>query len=77
MRPQFLYEKNLQGVANSVKRKQEQYRKIVRHLYYNGAASIAEIVKAVKISQPLVASLVDDLISYGMLRYRLMNISPV
>lgn len=67
MRPQFLYEKNLQGVANSVKRKQEQYRKIVRHLYYNGAASIAEIVKAVKISQPLVASLVDDLMSYGML----------
>ncbi|NOU59740.1 ROK family protein [Marinifilum caeruleilacunae] len=67
MRTQFLYEKNLTGVANSVKRKQEQYLKIVRHLYYNGAASIAEIVKAVKISQPLVASLVDDLMGYGML----------
>ncbi|WP_421920443.1 ROK family protein [Marinifilum sp.] len=64
---QFFYEKNLEGVANSVKRKQEQYRKIVRHLYYNDATSIAGIVKAVHISQPLVASLVDDLIGYGML----------
>ncbi|MCT4603769.1 MAG: ROK family protein [Marinifilum sp.] len=67
MRTQFLYEKKLKGVANSVQRKQEQYRKIVHHLYYNGAASIAEIVKTVKISQPLVASLVDDLIGYEML----------
>ena len=67
MRPQFLYEKSQDLTVNAVKRKQEQYRRIIKHLYYNGAASIAEIVKAVKISQPLVASLVDDLQSFGVL----------
>ena len=62
MRPQFIYENNQDLGLNAVKRKQEQYRRIVRHLYYRGAVSIAELVKAVKISQPLVASLVEDLL---------------
>lgn len=67
MKPEFLYEKNIKGTANSVKRKKDQYRKIVSYLYYNGATSIAEIVKSVNISQPLVASLVEDLIGFGVL----------
>ncbi|PKQ65062.1 hypothetical protein BZG02_04315 [Labilibaculum filiforme] len=66
MELEFLYEKTLQGAVNAKKRKQEQYRKIVAHLYYHGAASIAEIVKSSKISQPLVASLVDDLLGFGV-----------
>lgn len=65
MRPEFLYEKNLIGTANAKKRKQDQYRKIMNHLYYSGSASIAEIVKTSKLSQPLVASLIDDLQSFG------------
>lgn len=67
MELEFLYEKTLGGTANAKKRKQDQYRKIVSYLYYNGAASIAEIVKSSKISQPLVASLVDDLIGFGVI----------
>lgn len=67
LKPEFLYEKNIQGTANSIKRKKEQYRKIVSHLYYNGSTSIAEIVKSVNISQPLVASLIEDLIGFGVL----------
>lgn len=67
MRPEFKYEKEVAGTANAKKRKMEQYRKIVSHLYVNGKASIADIVKQSKISQPLVASLVDDLIGFGIL----------
>lgn len=65
MELQFLYEKELKGALNTVKRKKEQYRRIMQHLYYNGDVSIAELVKSVNISQPLVASLVDDLLAYG------------
>ena len=64
---EFLYERTLGGTANDKKRKQDQYRKIVSYLYYNGVTSIAEIVKSSKISQPLVASLVDDLIGFGVI----------
>ncbi|BAX78962.1 ROK family protein [Labilibaculum antarcticum] len=67
MKLEFLYEKTLTGTLNAKKRKQEQYRKIVSHLYYNGASSIAEIVKTAKISQPLVASLVEDLLGFGVI----------
>ncbi|MGQ1910306.1 ROK family protein [Marinifilum sp. RC60d5] len=65
MKPQFLYEKELKGAHNTVKRKKDQYRRLMQHLYYNGDVSIAELVKSVNISQPLVASLVDDLLAYG------------
>nr|WP_320120715.1 ROK family protein [uncultured Marinifilum sp.] len=65
MELQFLYEKELKGALNTVKRKKEQYRRIMQHLYYNGDVSIADLVKSVNISQPLVASLVDDLLAYG------------
>lgn len=65
MNIEFQYEKELNGAENARRRKKEQYRRIVRHFYYNGSASIAEIVKATKMSQPLVASLVDDLLKYG------------
>ena len=67
MRPEFKYEKEIVGTANARNRKQEQYRKIVSFLYETGNASIAEIVKHSKISQPLVASLVDDLLGFGVL----------
>ncbi|MFA9370836.1 MAG: ROK family protein [Labilibaculum antarcticum] len=67
MKLEFLYEKTLTGTLNAKKRKQEQYRKIVSHLYFNGASSIAEIVKTAKISQPLVASLVEDLLGFGVI----------
>ncbi|MCZ4694039.1 ROK family protein [Ancylomarina euxinus] len=67
MRPEFKYEKEVAGTANARKRKLEQYRKIVSHVYQNGKASIAEIVKYSKMSQPLVAALVDDLIGFGIL----------
>lgn len=67
MRPEFKYEKEVAGTANTKKRKMEQYRKIVSHLYVNGKASIADIVKQSKISQPLVASLVDDLLGFGII----------
>jgi len=67
LKPEFKYEKEVAGTANAKKRKIEQYRKIVSHLYVNGKASIADIVKQSKISQPLVASLVDDLIGFGIL----------
>ena len=64
---EFLYEKTLAGTVNAKKRKQNQYRKIISHLYYNGVASIAEIVKTAKMSQPLVASLVEDLLGFGVI----------
>jgi len=67
LRPEFKYEKEVVGTANARKRKLDQYRKIVFHLYDKGNASIAEIVKHSKMSQPLVASLVDDLIGFGIL----------
>jgi len=67
LRPEFKYEKEVAGTANAKKRKLEQYRKIVSYLYENGKASIADIVKQSKISQPLVASLVDDLLGFGIL----------
>ncbi len=67
MKPVFLYEKCLTGTVNSKKRKQEQYKKIVSYLYYTKTASIAEIVKSSKLSQPLVASLVEDLIGFGVI----------
>ncbi len=67
MRPVFLYEKCLTGTVNSKKRKQEQYKKIVSYLYCTKTASIAEIVKSSKLSQPLVASLVEDLIGFGVI----------
>lgn len=67
MKPEFQYEKCLTGTVNSKKRKQEQYRKIVSHLYDTKTASIAEIVKSSKLSQPLVASLVEDLIGFGVI----------
>ncbi len=67
MKPVFLYEKYLTGTVNSKKRKQQQYKKIVSHLYSHGAASIADIVKSARISQPLVASLVEDLIGFGVI----------
>lgn len=67
MRPEFKYEKEVVGTANAKKRKVEQYGKIVSHLYVNGKASIADIVKQSKISQPLVASLVDDLLGFGII----------
>jgi glucokinase-like ROK family protein len=67
LRPEFKYEKEIEGTANARSRKQEQYRKIVSFLYDNGNASIAEIVKHSKISQPLVASLVEDLLVFGIL----------
>jgi glucokinase-like ROK family protein len=67
LRAEFKYEKEVAGTANAKKRKMEQYRKIVSHLYVNGKASIADVVKQSKISQPLVASLVDDLIGFGIL----------
>lgn len=67
MKPEFLYEKTLGGTVNAKKRKQDQYRKIISHLYYSGAASISEIVKTAKMSQPLVASIVDDLLGYGVI----------
>ncbi len=67
MRPKFKYEKELAGTINAKKRKVLQYRKIVSNLYVNGKASIADIVKQTKISQPLVASLVDDLLGFGVI----------
>ena len=67
MRLEFKYEKEIEGTANARSRKQKQYRKIVSFLYDNGNASIAEIVKFSKISQPLVASLVEDLLVFGIL----------
>ncbi|MDM8161267.1 ROK family protein [Labilibaculum sp. K2S] len=67
MELEFLYEKTLEGTVNAKKRKQNQYRKIISHLYYNGVASIAEIVKTAKMSQPLVASLVEDLLGFGVI----------
>ena len=67
MRPEFKYEKEVVGTANTRERKLEQYRKIVSHLYDTGKASIAEIVKHSKMSQPLVAALVDDLLGFGIL----------
>ncbi len=67
MRPEFKYEKEIVGTANARSRKQEQYRKIVSFLYDKANASIAEIVKHSKISQPLVASLVEDLLGFGIL----------
>ncbi len=67
MRPEFKYEKEIEGTANARSRKQEQYRKIVSFLYDKGNASIAEIVKYSTISQPLVASLVEDLLGFGIL----------
>jgi glucokinase-like ROK family protein len=67
LRPEFKYEKEVAGTANAKKRKMEQYRKIVSHLYVNGKASIADIVKQSKISQPLVASLVEDLLGFGII----------
>ncbi|WP_321320930.1 ROK family protein [Labilibaculum sp.] len=67
MELEFLYEKTLEGTVNAKKRKQDQYRKILSHLYYNGVASIAEIVKTAKMSQPLIASLVEDLLGFGVI----------
>jgi len=67
LRPEFKYEKEVAGSANAIKRKLEQYRKIVSNVYENRNASIAEIVKYSKMSQPLVASLVDDLLGFGVL----------
>jgi len=67
LRPEFKYEKEVVGTANTRKRKLEQYRKIVSYLYDTGKASIAEIVKHSKMSQPLVAALVDDLLGFGIL----------
>lgn len=67
MELEFLYEKTLVGTINAKKRRQNQYRKIVSHFYYNGVASIAEIVKTAKMSQPLVASLVEDLLAFGVI----------
>lgn len=67
MELEFLYEKTLGGTVNAKKRKQDQYRKIISHFYYNGVASIAEIVKTTKMSQPLVASLVEDLLGFGVI----------
>jgi len=64
---EFLYEKTLVGTINAKKRKQNQYRKIVSHFYYNGVASIAKIVETTKMSQPLVASLVEDLLAFGVI----------
>lgn len=66
LQPKFIYEQELKGTVNAIERKRNQYRKIVSHLYYNGAVSIADIVSATKMSQPLVASLVDDLIKFGI-----------
>jgi N-acetylglucosamine repressor len=67
LKPEFLYEKTLGGTVNAKKRKQDQYRKIISHLYYSGVASISEIVKTAKMSQPLVASLVEDLLGFGVI----------
>ncbi|MDE5424370.1 ROK family protein [Ancylomarina sp. DW003] len=67
MRPEFKYEKEVTGTANARKRKLGQYRKIVSNVYNNKNASIAEIVSYSKMSQPLVASLVDDLLGFGVL----------
>lgn len=68
LKPIFLYEKCLTGTLNSKKRKQEQYKKIVSYLYDTKTASIAEIVRSSKMSQPLVASLVEDLIGFGIIK---------
>ena len=66
MRTEFKYEKEVTGTVNARKRKLEQYRKIVSSVYENGKASIAEIVNYSKMSQPSVASLVDDLLGFGV-----------
>lgn len=67
MQLEFLYERTLTGTANAKKRRQDQYRKILNCLYYNGSASIAELVKSVNLSQPLVAALVEDMLGFGVI----------
>ncbi|MFA8435256.1 MAG: ROK family protein [Marinifilaceae bacterium] len=66
--PEFKYEKELSHQLKAKKRKLQQYRQIVAYLYHNKSASTAEIAKFTKLSQPSVASLINELIEFGVVK---------
>jgi len=64
--PEFKYEKELSRPLKAKKRKLQQYRQIIAYLYNNKSASTADIAKFTKLSQPSVASLISELIEFGV-----------
>ncbi len=67
LNPIFLFEKEITGNANSVDRRLGYYRSIIAYLYINSKASVADIVAYTKLSQPLVAVLLNELSNYNII----------
>jgi len=64
----FLFEKRTKSAGISTKRRLSYYRNIIKVLYYQKQASVAEIVKSVNLSQPLVAELLKELSHEGVIQ---------
>jgi N-acetylglucosamine repressor len=64
----FLFEKKIMSPSNGAKRRLSYYRNIIKFLYYHRQASVAEIVKSVNLSQPLVAELLKELSIEGVIK---------
>ncbi len=67
LKPTFLFEKEITGNTNSVDRRLSYYRNIIAYLYTNSKASVADIVAHTKLSQPLVAVLLSELVTYNVI----------
>lgn len=64
----FLFEKRVKSTNISTKRRLSYYRNIINFLYYQKQASVAQIVKSVNLSQPLVAELLKELSQEGVIQ---------